>query len=96
MTIAVCDMQSEDVAAQIVFWRNLNAVVMRHGVEEPNFKGFMADSAQANWNAVQIVYGSGDPAIRMTSRERNLSLPLDTVAREAYEGRHKSGLTTTT
>ena len=52
MTIAVCDMQSEDVAAQIVFWRNLNAVVMRHGVEEPNFKGFMADSTQANWNAV--------------------------------------------
>ena len=43
---------------------------MRHGFEEPNFKGFMVDSAQANWNAVRIVYGSGDPAIRMTSRER--------------------------
>ena len=51
MTIAVCDMQSEDVAAQIFFWRNLNAVVMRHGVEEPNFKGFMANSMQANRNA---------------------------------------------
>jgi hypothetical protein len=24
-------------------------------VEKPNFKGFMADSAQANWNAVRIV-----------------------------------------
>ena len=72
MTIAVCDMQSEDVAAQIVFWRNLNAVVMRHGVKEPNFKGFMADSAQANWNAVRIVYGSGDPAIRMTTGSQSI------------------------
>ena len=65
MTIAICDMQSEDVVAQTVFWRNLNAVVERHSVENPNFKGFMADSAQANWNVVRIVYGSGDPAVRM-------------------------------
>jgi hypothetical protein len=70
MTIAICDMQSEDVAAQTVFWRNLNAVAERHGVENPNFKGFMADSAQANWNAVRIVFGSGDPAVRMLGRER--------------------------
>jgi hypothetical protein len=45
MTIAVCDMQSEDVAAQTVFWKNLNAVVARHGIPNPKFKGFMADSA---------------------------------------------------
>ena len=48
MTIACCDMQSEDVDAQMVFWKNLNAVMKRHGVDMPNFKGFMADSAQAN------------------------------------------------
>ena len=65
MTIAICDMQSEDVAAQTVFWRNLNAVLERHGVENLNFKGFMADCAQANWNAVRIVYGSSDPAVCM-------------------------------
>ena len=65
MTIAICDMQSKELAAQTVFWRNLNVVVERHGMQNPNFKGFMADSAQANWNVVRIVYGSGDPAVRM-------------------------------
>ena len=70
MTIALCDMQSEDVAAQSVLWKNLNAVMARHGISNTNFKGFMADSAQANWNAVRIVYGSGDAAEPMPNRER--------------------------
>lgn len=70
MTIAVCDMQSEDVIAQCDFWKNLNVVMGRHGTPLPYFKGFMADSAQANWNAVRIVYGSGDPANAMPNRER--------------------------
>jgi len=48
MTIVVCDMQFEDVAAQVLVWKNLNVVMARHGVPNPNFKGFMADSAQAN------------------------------------------------
>jgi hypothetical protein len=48
MTIAVCDMLSEDVAAQMVLWKNLNDIMARLGVPELKFKGFMADSAQAN------------------------------------------------
>jgi hypothetical protein len=48
MTITVCDMQSEDAVAQMVLWKNLNDVMARHGVPEPKFKEFMADSAQAN------------------------------------------------
>ena len=70
MTIAVCDMQSEDVAAQQVFWKNLNAVSSKHDITNPNFKGFMADNAQANWNVVRIVYGGGDPTIPMVNRKR--------------------------
>ena len=70
MTIATCDMMSEDCDAQILFWRNLNAVMERNGVAAPNFKGFMADSAQANWNAVRIVYGTGNKEDRMEDRER--------------------------
>ena len=70
MTIAVCDMQSEDVEAQLVFWKNLNVVAARHGISDPQFKGFMADSAQANWNALRIIYGSGDAKIQMEDRER--------------------------
>ena len=52
MTIAVCDMQSKDVAAQSVVWKNLNALMVQHEVDKVNFKGFMADSAQAKWNVV--------------------------------------------
>ena len=44
MTIAVCNMYSEDAVAQSVFWKNLNVVVAKHDVPKPKFKGFMADS----------------------------------------------------
>jgi hypothetical protein len=70
MTIVVCDMQSEDVAAQSVVWKNLNAFMAQHGVDKDNFKGFMADSAQANWNVVRIIYESGDAFEKMVDRER--------------------------
>ena len=70
LTIACCDFQSEDKDAQLVFWKNLNHVMGRHGIHKPQFQGFMADSAQANWNAVRIIYGSGDPKIPMEGRER--------------------------
>ena len=70
MTISCCDFQSEDKDAQVLFWQNLNHVMARHGIPHPNFIGFMADSAQANWNAVRIVYGSGDPKVPMEGRER--------------------------
>jgi len=58
MTIAMSDMQSEDTKVQVQFWRSLNVVMERHGVTNMNFKGFMADSAMANWKAVRIIYGS--------------------------------------
>jgi hypothetical protein len=70
MTIDVCDMQFEDATAQSVLWKNLNAVLARHGVPEPKFKGFIANSAQANWNAVWIIYGSRDVIIPMKNHER--------------------------
>jgi hypothetical protein len=59
--IAVCDMQSKDTKVQCIMWRDFNEPMQKNGMEKPNFKGFMADSAQANWNTVRIVYGSGDP-----------------------------------
>jgi hypothetical protein len=57
MTIAVCDMQSEDAAAQMVLWKNLNDMG-RHGVPEPKFKGF------------RVIYGSGDATIPIKDQER--------------------------
>jgi hypothetical protein len=42
----------------------------KNGVPNVNFKGFMVDSAQANWNAVRAIYGDGDPSLPMVPRER--------------------------
>ena len=68
------DMQSEDTKVQVQFWQSLNVVMHRHGVRNPNFKGFMANSAMANWNAVRIVYGSGSANVEMMNRERTFLL----------------------
>ena len=74
MTIVVCNMQFEDTEVQVQFWRSLNAVMSQHGVHNPNFKGFMANSAMANWNAIHIVYNSGSAHEVMENYERTCSL----------------------
>jgi hypothetical protein len=74
MTIAVCDMQLEDTKVQCIMWRELNNLMAKNSVQNTNFKGFMADSAHANWNADRIVYGSGDPKVPMENRERTCLL----------------------
>jgi hypothetical protein len=51
-------------------WTKLNEMMMKYGFLKPNFKGFMADGAQANWNMVIIIYGSGDPYVKMVDKER--------------------------
>jgi hypothetical protein len=40
--------------------------MLMKGVSNQNFKGFMADNVQANWNVIQIMYGS-EP---MVNKER--------------------------
>jgi hypothetical protein len=71
-------MQSEDTEVQCIMWKLLNGVMRRNGVPNPNFKGFMADSAQANWNVVRIVYESGDSKVEMNHRERTCLLHWST------------------
>ncbi len=56
MTIAICDMQSKDTEAQQVMWTKLNDTMLKHMFLKSNFKVFMVDNAQANWNAIIIVY----------------------------------------
>ncbi len=36
---------------------------------KPNFKGFMVDNVQANWNAFKIIYDFGDMSVRMVNKE---------------------------
>lgn len=47
-----------------------NVVMACLGVSDTNFKGFMADNAQTNSNAVRIIYGSQDATKPMQNRER--------------------------
>ncbi len=42
----------------------------KNGVHNTNFKGFMVDNAQANWNIVWIVYGSKDVNELMINNEQ--------------------------
>jgi hypothetical protein len=51
-------------------WTKLKETMLKHGFPKPNFKGFMANIIQANWNVAIIVYGSRDPFFRMVDRER--------------------------
>ena len=70
MTISCCDFQSEDKDVQVLFYQNFNHVIAQHGIPHPTFIGFIADSAQANWNIVRIVYEFGDPKVPMEGCER--------------------------
>ena len=61
LTIACRDIQSEDGETQILFCKKLKFVLAKIGVANVNFKGFLADSAKTNWNAVKTIYSDGDP-----------------------------------
>jgi hypothetical protein len=49
MTIALCDMQSEDMKVQCIMWRELNDLMAKNGVENTNFK--------ASWQTVLTPIG---------------------------------------
>jgi hypothetical protein len=59
----------EYIGAQCILLKKLNAIVLKKGVTNPNFKWFMVDSAQANWNVVHIVYGIRDCTVEMIDKE---------------------------
>ncbi len=50
-------------------WFSLVRVLEKHGVTNPNFKGFMDDSAQANFNVVWRIFGVKDPTIMMLDKK---------------------------
>jgi hypothetical protein len=39
--VAIYNMQSEDVVVQSILWKNLNAVMAKHGMSKSKFKRFM-------------------------------------------------------
>lgn len=70
MTIATCEFMVEDRFAQAEFWKMLNDVVQKCGFAKPEFRGFMADEANANWLAIRTVYFGGPKNIK-PSKERS-------------------------
>ena len=45
LTIATCELREEDEDAQVMFWENMNLVMVEHTGKVANFFGFMADEA---------------------------------------------------
>ncbi len=69
MAISVCDMQSKDTKVQCILWKKLNTFVERKGLGMIAFKGSMENNAQANQNVVRIIYGIGDPTVKMVDKK---------------------------
>lgn len=63
-------MQSKDTDVECAMWWKINKVMVKNGVAHLNFKGFMAENAQANWNIMCIVYNFDDPSEPMIDKER--------------------------
>jgi hypothetical protein len=47
-TVAICDMQLEDIDVHDMLWRKFKEVMLKHGGIKPNLKGFMAKNAVEN------------------------------------------------
>lgn len=41
----------------------------KQGLKNPNFKGFMVNNVQENFNVVRIVFGFGDAFISLVNKE---------------------------
>jgi hypothetical protein len=51
-------------------WIKLNMTMMKHIFKKQNFKRFMANNIQVNWNVVKMVYGSIDATVTMVDKEQ--------------------------
>jgi len=45
-------------------------MMLMFGLVNPNFKRFMADNAQVNWNLVRFMYDSGNASVKMVDKEQ--------------------------
>ena len=86
VTIYICDIMYKMADAHEQMWLSMVSLLSWYGVKNVNFKGFMADSAQANFNAVRKIFGSGDKSIPMEGKEQTCqfywSMALDCHTRQ--------------
>lgn len=62
-------MKIKNIDVQCVLWQKLNNVMVKSGVPNIIFQGFMANNAQTNWSAMRIIYSTGDANETMINRE---------------------------
>ena len=58
-TIFVCELVSEDTSALQTAWSVMRRVCLQHGLDKVEFCGFIADNAQAGWNAIRNEFWGG-------------------------------------
>ncbi len=63
-------MQSRDTKVQCKVWRKLEVIALKKGITNLNFKGFMANNVQVNWNAIWIIYGTRDLVVKIVDNEQ--------------------------
>jgi hypothetical protein len=73
-TITTYDMQSKDTDVNCIMWRKLNKFMKKNGIEKPNFRGFIVNIVQVDWNVVYIVYGTSNLKVPMENKERTYLL----------------------
>ena len=77
MTICVCDMKSESAEHQKQMWRSMLAVMEKHGIFDVNFCGFMANSVQANFNAIREIFWLWRQVSTNGKQGENMPVSLD-------------------
>ena len=58
-TIFTCELMAEDASSMEVAWRLMLQVAEENDLKDVTIHGFMADNAQAGWNAVRNVFSNG-------------------------------------
>ncbi|CAM6096701.1 unnamed protein product [Calypogeia fissa] len=58
-TIFTCELKAQDPLSQETPWRLMVNIAIRNGVPKVTIKGFMADNAEAGWEAVRNVFFNG-------------------------------------
>ncbi|CAM6084792.1 unnamed protein product [Calypogeia fissa] len=83
-TIFTCELKAQDAESQETAWRLMVDIAKRHGVREVTIKGFMADNAEAGWQAVRRVFFNGKP--KPTRERSDLFHFKQSFVRHAKEG----------
>ena len=52
-------------------WLSMLALLDQYGIRNVNFKEFIADNVQTNFNAVRRIFGSKDKSVPMEEKKRN-------------------------